>query len=348
MISPLSTIALDAMGGNHGPAVVVPAAAKSLEKHPELDFLLFGDQARIQPHLQQYPALVQRSHVIHTEMVIQIEDKVTQAVRRGRTSSMWLALDAVKDGKARVAVSGGNTGALVAMAKLVFGTMRGVERPVIAGQWPTIDRRCIVLDLGGGVDATPQELVSFALFGAAAARALFEAIQPRVALLNIGVEDIKGDDNVREAHMWLKTNDLPLDYCGFVEADQIGQGAVDVIVTDGYAGNLALRTAEGTVNQIESYVREAFDTSFATRLGAILVESSLRSVRARVDRRYVNGAPLLGLNGIIVKSDENTDAIGFANAIGVARRLAHTDILTRLTKDLKFLHERLIAKPPSV
>ena len=259
------TISLDAMGGDQGPAVVVPGAALALERHPELSFLLVGDRARIQPHLDQLPALAERARIVHTDIAIEMQDKPSQAVRRGRGSSMWLALEAVQKGEADVAVSAGNTGALMAMAKLVLRTMPGIERPVIAGQWPTVGHNSIVLDLGANIGATARQLADFALMGAAMARALFGIERPRVGLLNIGVEEIKGIEEVRQAHAWLKENDLPIDYRGFVEGDQIGQGIVDVVVVEGYAGNIALKTAEGTARQMAAYVREALTSSLAAK-----------------------------------------------------------------------------------
>ena len=205
---------------------------------------------------------------MHTDTVVEMQDKPSQAVRRGRGSSMWLALEAVQKGEADFMVSAGNTGALMAMAKLVLKTMPGIERPAIAGQWPTIGGNCIVLDLGANIGATARQLADFALMGAAMARAVLHIERPRVGLLNIGVEEIKGIEEVRQAHAWLKENDLPIDYRGFIEGDQIGQGVVDVVVVEGFAGNIALKTAEGTAKQMAAYVREALTSSLAAQLGA--------------------------------------------------------------------------------
>ena len=204
-----------------------------------------------------------------------MQDKPSQAVRRGRGSSMWLSIEAVQKGEADFAVSAGNTGALMAMAKLILRTMPGIERPAIAGQWPTVARQCIVLDLGANIGATALQLADFALMGAAMARAILGVERPRVGLLNIGVEEIKGIEEVRQAHAWLKETDLPIDYRGFVEGDQIGQGVVDVVVVEGYAGNIALKTAEGTAKQMATYVREALTSSLPARLGALLAQGGL-------------------------------------------------------------------------
>jgi phosphate acyltransferase len=335
------TISLDAMGGDQGPAVVIPGAALALEKYPEVSFLLVGDRARIEPQLVKHPSLAERSRIIHSDIAIEMQDKPSQAVRRGRGSSMWLALDAVQKGEAEVAVSAGNTGALMAMAKLVLRTMPGIERPVIAGQWPTVGHNSIVLDLGANIGADARQLADFALMGAAMARALYGIERPRVGLLNIGVEEIKGIEEVRQAHSWLKENDLPIDYRGFVEGDQIGQGIVDVVVVEGYAGNIALKTAEGTARQMAAYVREALTSSLTAKLGAVLAAPGLRRLRDRMDPRRLNGGPFLGLNGIVIKSHGGTDAFGFASAIGVGYDMAEADLMTRMAEDLASLHGKL-------
>ena len=341
------TISLDAMGGDRGPDVVVPGAALALEKHPDVSFLLVGDRARIEPQLAQHPELGARARIVHTEVAVEMQDKPSQAVRRGRGSSMWLALEAVQKGEADFAVSAGNTGALMAMAKLILKTMPGIERPVIAGQWPTLRHNSIVLDLGANIGADARQLADFALMGAAMARALFRIERPRVGLLNIGVEEIKGIDEVRQAHAWLKENDLPIEYCGFVEGDQIGQGIVDVVVVEGYAGNIALKTAEGTARQMAAYVREALTSSLAAKLGAVLAQGGLRALRDRMDPSRFNGGPFLGLNGIVIKSHGGMDAFGFANAIGVGYLMAERDLLAHLAADLQALHGKLGDNVPS-
>ena len=233
-MTPKFIIALDAMGGDHGPDVVVPGAAHSLVRHPELAFQIFGDQAAIERALDGHPELAARSEVIHTDSVIAMDDKPSQALRRGKGSSMWLAVEAVKSGDAHVAVSAGNTGALMALSKLILRPIAEIERPAIAALWPTVRNECIVLDVGANIGATARQLCDFALMGAAMARALFHVERPSVALLNVGVEEIKGDEEVKEAHSWLREADnLPISYAGFMEGDQIGQGRVDVVVVEG-------------------------------------------------------------------------------------------------------------------
>jgi phosphate acyltransferase len=342
------TIALDAMGGDQGPAVVVPGAALALERHPDATFLLFGDKERVAPYLDAEPTLAGRARIVHAETAIDMQEKPSQALRRGRGSSMWLALEAVQRREADCMISAGNTGAFMAMARLVLKTMPGIERPVIAGQWPTIGRRCIVLDLGANIGATARQLTDYALMGAAMARAILHVERPRVGLLNIGVEEIKGIEEVRQAHAWLKESDPPFNYHGFVEGDQIGQGVVDVVVVEGYAGNIALKTAEGTAKQMAAYVREALTSSPAAKIGALLARRGLRALRDRMDPRGLNGGPFLGLNGIAIKSHGGTDAFGFSSAIEVGYTMADSNVLERLGADLEAFHGRLGDHPEPV
>jgi len=337
------TLALDAMGGDHGPTVVVPGAALSLERHSAMHFIFYGDAARINAELMRYPALEARSEVMHTDSVIGMDDKPSQALRRGKGSSMWLALEAVQKGDAHAAVSAGNTGALMAMARLLLRPMAGIERPAIAALWPTVKNPCIVLDVGANIGASARQLADYALMGAAMARALWQEERPSVGLLNVGVEEIKGVEEVRQAHAWLKELglELPLDYRGFIEGDQIGQGIVDVVVVEGFAGNIALKTAEGTARQVGSYLRSAMGRTWASRLGALLARGGFAELKERMDTRRSNGAPFLGLNGVAIKSHGGTDALGFASAIGVGYQMAESGLVARLTADLEAFHGKL-------
>ncbi len=337
------TIALDAMGGDHGPEVVIAGAALSLERHPGLSFLIFGDEARVQPELDKAPALAVRSRVIHTDTVVAMTDKPSQALRRGKGTSLWLSIEAVQKGEADVAVSAGNTGAFMAMSKLILRPMAGIERPAIAALWPTIKAECIVLDVGANIGATARQLGDFALMGAAMARALFHVERPTVALLNVGVEEIKGVEEVRQAHAWLKSTELPLEYRGFIEGDQIGQGVVDVVVVEGFAGNIALKTAEGTARQISEYLRAAMQRTFISRLGAALASGGFRILKDKMDPRRSNGGTFLGLNGIAVKSHGGTDAVGFASAVDLAYEMAESRLIARLADDLSAFHHKLEA-----
>jgi phosphate acyltransferase len=336
------TIALDAMGGDHGPSVVIPAAAIALIRHPDLRFLLVGDAARIEPELKAHPALAKKSGIIHTDVAIAMDAKPSQALRKGRyRSSMWLAIEAVKDGRAAAAVSAGNTGALMVMAKFCLKTLEGVDRPAIAAIWPTVQAECIVLDVGANVGADSRQLVEFTLMGAAMARALFGIERPSVGLLNIGVEEVKGLDEIRKAAAVLKEAPLPIRYHGFIEGDDIGQGVVDVVVTDGFTGNIALKTAEGTAKQIGEYLRAAMGRSLLARLGAILAQGAFRALKDKLDPRQLNGGIFLGLNGIVVKSHGGTDATGFACAIDVAYDMASSGVVNRLASDVARFHAKL-------
>ena len=335
------TISLDAMGGDGGPGVVVPGAALALKRQPDLRFLFFGARPRIEAELAAHKELSARSSIQHTDIAVEMQDKPSQAVRRGRGSSMWLALEAVQKGEADCMVSAGNTGALMAMAKLCLRTMPGIERPAIAGQWPTISKPCIVLDLGANIGATARQLADYALMGAAMARALFHVERPSVGLLNIGVEEIKGVEEVRQAHAWLKQSNLQIDYRGFVEGDQIGQRVADVVVVEGFAGNMALKTAEGTARQMAAYVREALKSSWAARIGAVFAARGLSALKDRMDPGRLNGGPFLGLNGIAIKSHGGTDAFGYASAINVGYQMVESNVLERLAADLEAFHGNL-------
>jgi glycerol-3-phosphate acyltransferase PlsX len=336
------TIALDAMGGDHGPSVVIPGAAIALVRHPDLHFLFFGDAARIEPELKQHPELAARSTVIHSDVAVAMDAKPSQALRQGRyRSSMWLSLEAVKDGRADAAVSAGNTGALMAMAKFCLKTIAGVDRPAIAAIWPTVEAECIVLDVGANVGADAPQLVEFALMGAAMARALFGVDQPSVGLLNIGVEEVKGLGEIKTAAATLKEAKLPIHYQGFVEGDDVGHGAVDVVVTDGFTGNIALKTAEGTAKQIGEYLRAAMGRSLLARTGAVLAQGAFRALKEKMDPRQLNGGIFLGLNGIVVKSHGGTDATGFASAIDLAYDMASSGVVKRLADDVTRLHAKL-------
>ncbi len=344
MLGP-KTLALDAMGGDHGPKVTVPGAALALQQHPELSFVLVGKELEIKPVLAEHPELAKCARIVHTDLAIGMDDKPSQALRRGKGSSMWLALEAVKNGDAHAAVSAGNTGALMAMARLILRPMPGIERPALAAQWPTINRPSIVLDVGANIGASAEQLIVFAVMGAAMARARFHVERPTVGLLNVGSEEIKGNEEVKEAHARLKQGDLDLaiDYRGFVEGDQIGQGVVDVIVVEGFAGNIALKTAEGTARQIGTYLKSAMMMSWQTKLGALLAKRGFNVLKDKMDPRRVNGGSFLGLNGIAIKSHGGTDAVGFASAINLGYEMAANDINQRLAADIGAIAKKLEA-----
>jgi glycerol-3-phosphate acyltransferase PlsX len=329
-------IALDAMGGDQGPAVVVAGADLALTRHPETEFLFFGNAALIAPLVDARPSLKAASKLVHTDIAVRMEDKPSQALRYGRwKSSMWLAIDAVKKGDADVAVSGGNTGALMAMSKFNLKTLPGIDRPAIAALWPTLRGESVVLDLGASIGADADHLVDLAVMGAAMARILFDLDRPSVGLLNIGVEEAKGLEPVREASAVLREQKLPgLDYHGFVEGNDIGNGTVDVVVTEGFAGNIALKTAEGTARQMAEYLKGAMTRTLSARIGYLFARSAFRELRERMDTRKSNGGVFLGLNGIVIKSHGSTDAEGFAAAIGLGHGVIRDELLAKITAAL--------------
>jgi glycerol-3-phosphate acyltransferase PlsX len=330
------------MGGDYGPDVVIPGAAIALDRHPEAMFVLYGNKEQCEPLLDRFPKLKAKSVFHDCEVAIAMDEKPSQALRRGRyVSSMWRAIEAVKTGEADVAVSAGNTGALMAMAKFCLRTMANIERPAIAAIWPTAKGESVVLDVGASIGADSQQLIDFAIMGSAMARALFEVSRPTVGLLNVGVEEVKGQEEVREAGRLLREAQLEtLEYTGYVEGDDLGKGTVDVVVTEGYSGNIALKTAEGTAKQIASYLRAAMSRTWMSRLGYILAKGAFDMLREKLDPRKVNGGVFLGLNGIVIKSHGGTDAEGFAAAIDVGYDMVRNGLNQKIENDLKIYHAK--------
>ena len=341
------TIALDAMGGDAGPPVVIGGAEIALNRRPDLRFVIFGDEAAVRPILDQNPKVRDRSVFHHCDVAVQMDDKPSQALRKGRyKSSMWLALQAVRDGEASAAVSAGNTGALMAMARFCLKSLPGIERPAIAAIWPTLRGESIVLDVGATIGGDARMLVDFAVMGAAMARSVFDLDRPTVGLLNIGVEEIKGVEEVRAAGRMLREMNHPgFQYRGFVEGDDLGKGTVDVAVTEGFAGNIALKTAEGTARQLAEYLRSAMARTWAARLGYIFARSAFRLLKEKMDPRKVNGGVFLGLNGLVIKSHGGTDAEGFASAVDLARDMARSDLVRIIARDQRLEAAELAAGP---
>jgi glycerol-3-phosphate acyltransferase PlsX len=329
------TISLDAMGGDVGPPVVIGGAALALARRPDLRFVIFGEEKAVGPVLQAHTRLSDRSVFHHCDVSVQMDDKPSQALRKGRwKSSMWRSVQAVRDGEAGAAVSAGNTGALMAMARFCLKPLPGIERPAIAAIWPTLRGESIVLDVGATIGADAGQLVDFAVMGAAMARSVFGLERPTVGLLNIGVEEIKGVEQVREAGRILREMNHPaFDYRGFVEGDDLGKGTVDVAVTEGFAGNIALKTAEGTARQLAEYLRSAMGRTWSARIGYIFARSAFSMLKEKMDPRKVNGGVFLGLNGMVIKSHGGTDAEGFASAIHLAREMARNDLIRMITED---------------
>ena len=323
------------MGGDNGPETVIGGAEVASVRHPDVRFLIFGDETKIRSMLDKYPRVAQASEIVHTDVSISMDDKPSQALRRGRKpSSMWMAIDAVKEGRAQAAVSAGNTGALMAMAKVILKTMPNVERPALAALWPTARGESVALDLGATVGADAYQLVQFAAMGEAFARVIFNIEQPTVGLLNIGEEEVKGTEEVKAAAQMLREAQLPIRFHGFVEGDDISKGTVDVVVTDGYTGNIALKTAEGTARLMVTFLRGAMQSSLMSKIGYLFARGAFKALATKIDPRASNGAVFLGLNGLVVKSHGGTDAVGFAAAIDVAVDVASADLVSKIVTDL--------------
>ncbi|MEM0905854.1 MAG: phosphate acyltransferase PlsX [Pseudomonadota bacterium] len=334
-------LAIDAMGGDEGPLMVLPGLDLVLKRCPPLRFDLFGDEPTLQEHLKALPDLAAACTIHHTTVAIPMDAKPSQALRMGRReSSMWRALSAVKDGEASAIVSAGNTGALMAMALFCLRPMKGVERPALAAIWPTVRGESIVLDVGASIGVETRNLVTNAILGAAMSRAVFGISLPTVGLLNIGVEEVKGLEEVREAGQILRDKNLPfMRYEGFVEGDDIGKGSVDVVVTEGFSGNIALKTAEGTARQLAEYLRMAIGRTLRARIGYLLAKPAFMRLRDKMDPRKINGAVFLGLNGLVIKSHGGTDAEGFASAVELAHDMVRSNLQHRIAADVAVLEE---------
>lgn len=334
-MSPL-VIAIDAMGGDHAPDVLIEGAAIARERFPQIRFVFYGDEAKVAPLVKGQALLADCAEIVHTATAISADEKPSVAMRRGKGTSMWLACEAVRDGRAQAAVSAGNTGALMAIAMFLLRTSPAISRPAIASFVPTVRGESVMLDLGANVGCDDRNLVEFAFMGAAFARASLGLPKPRVGLLNIGTEDLKGNEAVRGAAQLLRdTPDLPFEFTGFVEGNGIAQGVVDVVVSDGFAGNIALKTQEGTARLISAYLAATFRRSIWSKIAYLLARPALQALRERLDPNRYNGGAFLGLNGLVVKSHGGTNAVGFAAAIGIAADLALSGFVTRILEDLK-------------
>ena len=329
------TIALDAMGGDKAPEIVVLGAELARERFPETRFLLFGDQARLDPLLAGHARLRDACEIRHTAGQVTADAKPSAVLRSGRDTSMWLAIAAVQAGEAGGVVSAGNTGALMAIAKFVLRTPTGVDRPAIASFFPTLRGESVMLDLGANLECDAQNLVQFAVMGAMFARAVLGIERPSVGLLNVGAEELKGHEELREAAGILRSTPLPLQFAGFVEGNDITAGTVDVIVTDGFTGNIALKTAEGTAHLYAQFLRQAFGSSWTAKIGYLLARRTLHKLRERLDPRRYNGAVFLGLNGVTVKSHGGSDAFAFSNAICVAHDMIKHGFLEGVRAELE-------------
>ncbi|HEX8062144.1 MAG TPA: phosphate acyltransferase PlsX [Allosphingosinicella sp.] len=329
-------IAVDAMGGDVGPEVMLAGAARAFGRRQDLSFLLFGDEPALRAELTKHDGLASVCELIHTEDVIASEDKPSQAIRRAKTTSMGRAIAAVKAGDADAAVSAGNTGALMAMSKLALRTMPGIDRPALAALLPTLgENDLVMLDLGANTECDAQNLVQFAVMGAAYARVVLELPKPRVQLLNIGTEELKGTDDLKEAAAILRDADyLGMRFDGFIEGDKLSRGDVDVVVTDGFSGNIALKSLEGTARFVTDLLRRAFTSSIRSKIGFLISRPATELLKHHLDPNNHNGAVFLGLNGLVVKSHGGATEKGVANAIRVAARMVREDITRKIIEDL--------------
>ena len=331
------TIALDAMGGDYAPGIVIDGANLALTRFPQVDFLLFGPEPQLAALLERRPKLKGRVRIVHTDVVVAADAKPSLALRNSRQSSMRLAINAVQDGQAAGVVSAGNTGALMAMAKLALRTLPGIDRPAICSFFPTLRGESVMLDLGANIECDADNLFQFAVMGEVFSRTVLGLARPTVGLLNVGAEDQKGHESLRVVSQRLREAQLPIAFHGFIEGNDIAAGTVDVIVTDGFTGNVALKTAEGTVKLFTHSLRASFQSSLLAKLGYWFARPALRKLRRRLDPRRYNGAVFLGLNGIAVKSHGGADALGFANAIGVAVDMALHGFLDTVREEFRHL-----------
>ncbi len=333
----LPRIAIDAMGGDEGVRVMIEGAALARRRHDRFKFLLVGDEIRIKDALRHHPNLRGASEILHCDDVISGEERPSQALRRAKTTSMGLAINAVKAGDAGAAVSGGNTGALMAMAKLALRTMPGIDRPALAALLPTLgDNDVVMLDLGANTECDSRNLVQFAIMGAAYSRIVTGRAAPRVRLLNIGTEEMKGTDTLRDAAAQLKdaAGTLALSFDGFTEADKLCRGDIDVVVSDGFSGNIALKAVEGTARFVADLLRRSFSSSLRSKFGFLISRPATEILKHHLDPNNHNGAVFLGLGGIVVKSHGSASALGVANAVHVTARLLEEDLTERITADL--------------
>lgn len=332
-MSKACTLAIDAMGGDHGPDVTIPAALNALRKHSDLQIILVGDTASLERGLAAAGASdEQRLRVHAASEVVSMDDPPAQALRYKKDSSMRVAVDLVKSGRADACVSAGNTGALMATARYVLKTLPGIDRPAICTTIPCVGGRFRMLDLGANVDCDAEHLFQFAVMGSVLVQASGDSPQPRVGLLNLGEESIKGNDQVKQAAQLLQDSDLH--YVGYVEGDRMFRNVADLVVCDGFVGNVALKSSEGVAAMISRILREEFHRNSLTRLAGLIALPVLKALRRRLDHRQYNGASLLGLRGVVVKSHGSADAFAFEQAIETGRLEALEDIPARIDSRL--------------
>ncbi len=331
------TLSIDAMGGDNAPKMVVAGLDLVVSQFPDARFILFGREPELTPLMKRYARVNAASEIRHTDAVVDNAAKPSVALRTGHGTSMRQAIEAVHKGEAQGIVSAGNTGALMAIAKYVLKTLPGIDRPAIAGVGPNIRGKSVMLDLGANVECDADNLVQFAVMGEVFARKILGLQQPSVGLLNIGEEHMKGNEAVKKAAAVLQASDLSIRFHGFVEGNDICEGTVDVIVTDGFTGNIALKSIEGAARLFSQALRSTMRNSVFGQIGGLIAAPALKMLRERMDPRYYDGAMFLGLNGICVKSHGGTDALGFASAVTVAIKLVADRVNEGIKEDFSSL-----------
>jgi len=321
------------MGGDHGPDIIIPAAVSALKRHPNVKLILVGDEEVLKAKLQTHQLENEtRLEIHHASQQVAMDESPALALRGKKDSSMRVAINLVKEGAAAACVSAGNTGALMATAKFVLKTLRGIDRPAIISDLPTTRGHTYMLDLGGNVDSSAEQLVQFAIMGSVLAKSIEGRKNPSIGLLNIGSEDIKGNEQVKKAASLL--NETDLNYAGFVEGDGLYRGEVDVVVCDGFVGNIALKSSEGVVHMMKHYLRESFTRNIFTKLIGLIASPVLKHFSNQLDPRAYNGANFIGLNGIVIKSHGGADEVAFANAIHIAILEAELDVPKNISEHL--------------
>ena len=327
-------ISIDAMGGDNSPRVVIEGVNIAARKNPDVRFLLFGDEAKIAPLLKQYPRLAKVCKICHTAEWVKNEDKPSQVIRN-RNTSMYMAIDAVRSGRAQAIVSAGNTGALMAISKMVLKTMQKIHRPAIVTIMPHLNGRYVMLDLGANTECDAVNLAEFAIMGNVFAKHALDLPKPKVALLNIGAEAMKGKEEIRQAARMLHNSQTDINYTGYIEPHEIANGAADVIVADGFTGNVALKTTEGTARLVVRLIKKAIKRSFLAKIGLPFMLGVIYKIKKSMDPRLYNGAMLIGLNGLTVKSHGGTDAVGYSVVIENAAKLVRQDFVATIRKEIE-------------
>ncbi len=346
MSSKRLVVALDAMGGDYAPAAMIDGAHEALLKYRQVDantfieYLIYGDSEVITPLIAKIPLLKSNSTIIHSDHKVSSDDRPSYALRNSKKTSMGMAIESVKQQQAHAVVSSGNTGALMAIAKVALRTLPGISRPAIVGLLPTVNHKVVMLDLGANAECEADNLVQFAIMGDAFAKVMMNKSKPVVGMLNIGSEDIKGNDVVKSAAQILSNQEC-IDFYGFIEADDITKDVVDVVVADGFSGNVAIKMAEGTAHLCRRILEKAFNKGLFAKLGYLLAKKALKSAFNSIDGRYYNGAMLVGLNGVVVKSHGGADKVAVANAIGVAIELSKHNINQKIIQEIGLLQQHM-------